>query len=361
MKNEVVKGMERFVEDANRVEEEVIVTRILQSKELAMNTFFQCALNIGQQLLEAKKIIKHGEWTNWLKERVQFSERTAQNYMKIYKETEKNGSPLLKTQAFADLGYSQVIEILSLPGDMQEEFLTMHEAKEMSSREIKKAVAEMKAQNETLMAQLKTMEKDREDVLKAKEQQEKAVSTLRAEVKQLEHDKRTAAELKNKELEVAIEKAIKGTEKKIATAEKRSADLQAQLDKIAEAHTAELEKLKAKAEKEKEALIQKKEKELQKKTESFNDQLMKMQESLDSAEKAKHDAEAKAAINEDIVKCKVLMQNIQDTCKETAQILTRLESIDKTLSQQLRNTLNETLTALIERNKFIDAGTRKAS
>ncbi len=213
------------------------------------------------------------------------------------------------------------------------------------------------------MAQLKTMEKGRDDVLKAKEQQEKAISTLRAEVKQLEHDKQTAAELKDKELETAIEKAIKGTEKKIATAEKRSADLQAQLDRIAETHKAELEKVRVKSEKEKEALLQKKEKELQKKTETFNAQLMKMQTSLDNAEKAKHDAEVKTALNEDIVKCKVLMQNIQNTCKETAQILTRLESIDKALSQQLRNTLDETLTALIERNKFVDANTntRKAS
>lgn len=138
MKKELVKGMERFVDESNRIEEEVIVSKNFAEQRTCNEHFFQCALNIGQQLLEAKKIVKHGEWTNWLKERVQFSERTAQNYMKIYKETEKNGSPLLKTQAFADLSYSQVIEILSLPGDMQEEFLTMHEAKEMSSREIKK-------------------------------------------------------------------------------------------------------------------------------------------------------------------------------------------------------------------------------
>lgn len=354
MKTEIMKGMEKFVEESKMVQEELLVARILQSKELAMNTFFQCALEIGKCLTDAKSIIKHGEWTNWLKERVQFSERTAQNYMRIYKETEVNGSPLLKTQAFADLGYAQVLEILSLPGKMQEEFLTLHDAREMSSREVKKAVAEMKAQNEELTVQLKMMEKEKTTIQNDQKAREKEIETLTAHVMDLEKKQEEAVKNQDKDLEKAIALKIKETEKKISSAEKARDDLLVKLDKITEAHKAEIERIKAKAAKEKETLLEKKEKELMKKTETFNAKLDKIKQELEATEKAKTDAETKAKLNEDVVKCKVLMERIQSDCRDTLQMLTKLETVDQGLGQQLRATLNEALTALVERNKLTE-------
>ncbi len=354
MKTEIMKGMEKFVEESKIVQEELIVSKIQQSKELAMNTFFQCALEIGKCLTDAKSIIKHGEWTNWLKERVQFSERTAQNYMKIYKETEANGSPLLKTQAFADLGYAQVLEILSLPGEMQEEFLTLHDAREMSSREVKKAVAEMKAQNEELTLQLKSLEKEKTAIQNDQKSREKEIETLTANVLDLQNKQEEAIKNRDKELEKAIEQSIKETEKKISSAEKARDALQAKLDNVTEAHKVEIERIKAKVAKEKETLLEKKEKELAKKTETFNVKLDKIQQKLEATEKAKADAETKATMNEDVVKCKILMERIQSDCKDTLQILSKLDAVDQGLTQQLRATLNEALTALVERNKLTE-------
>ena len=37
----------------------------------------------GELLIEAKSLLKHGEWGNWLAENVSFSESTAQNYMRL--------------------------------------------------------------------------------------------------------------------------------------------------------------------------------------------------------------------------------------------------------------------------------------
>lgn len=354
MRSEMMNTTERFVEEKKMVQEELLVAKILQSKELAMNTFFQCALEIGKCLTEAKAIIKHGQWTSWLKERVQFSERTAQNYMRIYKETEQNGSPLLKTQAFADLGYAQVIEILSLPGEMQEEFLSMHDAKEMSSREVKKAVAEMKAQNEDLTAKLKSMEKEKSTVQEDRKAKEKEIESLVAHVEALQSEQELAVKNRDKELEKAVANAIKDTEKKIASAEKEHKLLLDKFDKLSETHRIEIEQLKARSAKEKETLLEKKEKELEKKTKSFNEKLDKVQRKLEASEKAKTDAESKAAMNEAVVKCKVLMERVQSDCKEALQILSKLEGVDKPMVQQLRTVMNETLTAIVERNKLTE-------
>jgi hypothetical protein len=37
----------------------------------------------GELLIEAKSLLKHGEWGNWLTENASFTERTAQSYMRL--------------------------------------------------------------------------------------------------------------------------------------------------------------------------------------------------------------------------------------------------------------------------------------
>lgn len=43
-------------------------------------------IGIGQRLIEAKEQLPHGEWLPWLENEVQFSERSAQQFMRIAKE-----------------------------------------------------------------------------------------------------------------------------------------------------------------------------------------------------------------------------------------------------------------------------------
>jgi hypothetical protein len=43
-------------------------------------------IEIGRELTEAKEKCKHGEWLPFLEKEVDFSERSASDYMKIYKE-----------------------------------------------------------------------------------------------------------------------------------------------------------------------------------------------------------------------------------------------------------------------------------
>ena len=42
------------------------------------------AFRVGDLLLQAKSEVKHGKWLPWLRDNVQFSERTAQTYMRLY-------------------------------------------------------------------------------------------------------------------------------------------------------------------------------------------------------------------------------------------------------------------------------------
>ena len=58
---------------------EVITQEILDAKRRGG----EAILTIGRCLTEAKQAIPHGEWLPWLNERVEFSERTAQNFMRL--------------------------------------------------------------------------------------------------------------------------------------------------------------------------------------------------------------------------------------------------------------------------------------
>ena len=100
-------------------------------------------LEIGRRLNEAKAQLSHGEWLPWLEEKVEFSEVTAQRFMRLAREYE---NPSLVT----DLGASKALQLLALPASERGEFIVeKHEVNgqektvmEMSKRELTQAIKE---------------------------------------------------------------------------------------------------------------------------------------------------------------------------------------------------------------------------
>lgn len=370
MTNAIEKRNVMYVAEADCVKEEILVSKIMENKELAMSTFLQCAVNIGKHLAEAKKIVKHGEWERWLDERVQFSPRTAQNYMRIHKEYEENGLNFLKTQASADLGYSQVVEILSLPKAMQEEFVQQNNVAEMSARDIKKAVKDIKAENQELITKMQTMEKTMEkeksrfDVESGKK--DKEIETLREKTKQLEKAKADAEKNRDKVTAKAVEDAIKDNKEKMETLEMEKKSLFERLDFIEKKHEEEIETLKKQAVADSKALAEKIDKEktaeLMKNKEVFDNRLKQLEDRLQTAKAETESAKLQAEVKEDVVKCKVLLENIYTNSLEITKMLTALEKKDSAVAEEVKTTLSETLSALLERNKVkVVKGGKKAS
>ena len=69
-------------------------------------------LRIGYDLAEMKALCEHGEWLEWLKS-VEWSERTAQNYMRVAKSWDQN--PKLMA-----MGYTRTVALLAAPAEVQE-------------------------------------------------------------------------------------------------------------------------------------------------------------------------------------------------------------------------------------------------
>ena len=71
-------------------------------------------VRIGELLSKVKADLKHGEWLLWITKNVQFSDRTANRYMLLYKHRDK-----LKSAIVSDL--TTAYKLLAAPEDYYEE------------------------------------------------------------------------------------------------------------------------------------------------------------------------------------------------------------------------------------------------
>lgn len=137
---------DHFAEVGN-MDDEQIAQRILKLKADAGSAI----LEIGRWLCVMKSRKKHGEWITWLAEKVDFSERIAQQYMQIYEGFSSNPN------ALSDLGKTKALKLLSLPPAEREEFLSEHNVVDMTARQLDDAIRrqkELERETEKLSEQL---------------------------------------------------------------------------------------------------------------------------------------------------------------------------------------------------------------
>lgn len=113
--------------ELEKIEKEIITLK---------NQTAENMIQIGYKLIEAKKRLSHGEWGSWLENKVEFSQRTANQFMRIAKEFGSN------SQAISNLEITKVGLLLDVPTEKREDFIENHDLKSMSTREIKKVIKE---------------------------------------------------------------------------------------------------------------------------------------------------------------------------------------------------------------------------
>lgn len=159
----------------------------------------QNIIEIGKRLIEAKQQLQHGEWLPWLRDKVEFSVNSADNFMKIAREY-SNSQPV------GNLPYTKLLALLQVPEDEREEFLQETHlvdgqektVSEMSKRELQEAI---KQRDEALQREKQTQDR----CVKA----EKAASEAR-EGKKREYDNYMDALVKAEKAEENL-KALRGS------------------------------------------------------------------------------------------------------------------------------------------------------
>lgn len=223
---------------------EVIETEILWYKQQAGTAI----LEIGARLIEAKRQLGHGEWIAWLRDKVDFSERSAQNFMRLAKEYRN-------PQTVADLGACKALALLALPESEREGFLseshTVNGAEktvsEMSKRELEQAIRERdeaRLAAETAQAERRAAETARTkmeaDMLLAKRRVDDLDRQARAAERQAEQLRSELEELKKRPVDVAVQVdegavARARAEGEKAGAEAREKELEEAQKRLAEA------------------------------------------------------------------------------------------------------------------------------
>ena len=104
------------------------------------------AIEMGRRLSEAKMLLNHGEFGNWLKEEAEISHSTAENMMRIFKEYGADEMSLFgasaKSQTYGNLSVSKALALLAVPENEREDFAASVDAENLSTREIREAIKE---------------------------------------------------------------------------------------------------------------------------------------------------------------------------------------------------------------------------
>ena len=321
MSNEVVYETQKVIQRPLETVKQEILSLTRQAQMSAVHYYCE----IGKRLCEAKEQVAHGEWGEWLKNEVDYSQSTAENFMKIYKEYGSNQmslfSDLSNSQTIGKLDVSKLLLLTSIPADEREEVAKEVDAGNISVRELKERLKERDTELE--------IEKSR-----AEEAEE--------EVKKLEKEM-ASKDSKISELEISIreiEKDISQIPKDGELAEIQKAELKKQkkayedkLKKLQESKNKSIEKLKASEEKLKTELA---------KANAEKDAAVRKAEELQKAEK-----KAELSANSELVLINEYLKRLQ---MEADTVITALDGFKGTeMYDKLKGGIKAIMTEFIEK------------
>ena len=185
--------------EVNETRLKALATEINTIKRTTQRLMMQAAIDIGQRLAEVKAAVGHGNWGKWLLENVDYSERTAQNLIRLYEEYGRGQGSLFgeagNPQLVADLSVSQAVALLGIKdADERAEFIEKNDVAAMTKRELEEAIRERNEAREELAAAREAAENGEEAEKKIAAYRERLT---KAEASAAENEeKATAAEEK---------------------------------------------------------------------------------------------------------------------------------------------------------------------
>ncbi|MBY6873409.1 DUF3102 domain-containing protein [Clostridium botulinum] len=117
-------------------QEEILESTVREILKLKKQTI-KNILSIGDNLIFIKMSLPHGEFGEYVEEKVGFSQRTAQKFMKIAESFHDANAP-------SCLGVEKLYLLTTIPEKERDKFIEENNIDEMSTRELKKKIKETK-------------------------------------------------------------------------------------------------------------------------------------------------------------------------------------------------------------------------
>lgn len=275
----------------------VIISEIKIIEQHVTKTAIEGAIQIGERLQEAKELAGHGNFGQWCQENLNYSQDTAQKFMKLAREYGGQNNILANTAMSRNFSISNALSLLKVPEEDREQFVEEHQVEDMTNKELEEEIRRL---NEEKASRERTIQ-----VLD---------NSMRDEAEKLLQAQHEIEDLK-RQLDDAYVEAVDPKE-----VEK----LKAKLEKTEAALEKEKEKLKKEKDDRQDAI----DKELKAAGDAMQEQAKKSIESLQKEVDRLKRREQKAG-NETLLKFKILVDQLQDVFRQAGECILAEEDQEK--------------------------------
>ena len=348
----------QYVTDEDAAREDRLVSEIRMIAEQTKQVVLFNSIEIGRRLTEAKAMVKRGTWGTWLKERVDYSQRTANNFMKIYQEYGRNGLAE-KSQALANLSYTHALALIDLPEDERARFAEERKAGEMALRRLQEEVRQEKekvtAVKELANRNAAEAEAKFADALKQKDTQMAKLTAEKAKVAaQIEALEKRAAEAEKsnqKRQKEAIGIALEEERKKLDAAAEKQSELLKQIDELNGQRDRQVTEARRKAEEEMNAKFAKERAELEEKERAAKAVADVARKQIDAAKRQVTEAIENRELTGAIARAKFAIESALDAYSRAADTVIEVGRLDKVEASKLLDDMAESSQSIVA--KFV--------
>lgn len=242
--------MSNIVEaDYQIVQERTLPVIISEIKIIEQNTariVLENGIQIGQRLQEAKEKVGHGGFGDWCQENLNYSQDTAQKFMRLAKEYGDPDSVLANTAMSRNFSISNALSLLKLPEEDREKFVEEHPVEDMTNKALEDEIRKLKEEKEK-------NEEDMDSLRRMAKAAEEETNQALHEIEDLKRQLQEAESSANQEEVAKLEDRLQIAQKEANAAGVKADELQIKLDKAKE----KLKKEKANRQAEIDAAIEK--------------------------------------------------------------------------------------------------------
>ena len=195
---------------------EVVTQEIRYLDTQAKRLVLGHAIEIGRRLEEAKALVPYGEWGEYIEKQLDYSQSTANNFMRIFAEygaaQQSLFGPVAESQTLGKLSYTKALKLLAIPREERESFAEAVDAEHLSTRELDQAIRERDEARKAQEAAEAREKEAREELAETAEMLDKtmdekaALSTVAKEYRDsAEELEKQLEEIRSRPVEVAVQ------------------------------------------------------------------------------------------------------------------------------------------------------------
>ena len=303
----------------------VIISEIKIIEQHVTKTAIEGAIQIGERLQEAKQLAGHGNFGQWCQENLNYSQDTAQKFMKLAREYGGQNNVLANTAMSRNFSISNALSLLKVPEEDREKFVEEHQVEDMTNKDLEDEIRHLKEEKEAADADMDRLLEEKEDMCMQ-------LAAMDAKMKSLEQLRKEETESPAIELQEMIDsmtEEIDGLKEKLSKANDKAKKVKEDLKKEKDGRQAAIDQAIGN---QRQAMEQEIRKEVEGELVDARKHIGELTGQIDQLEKR-----AANAGDEKKVQFKLLMDQLQHTFRRALEVVS--QQADQEMQEKMNNAL----------------------